>query len=183
MRALAIVLALFVTAPAFAQPPGATPPNNGPNQQQINRRERIKKRIRALRAFTLTEELQLDEVTAGKLFPVLARYDDEFDRLLQERVEIAKRLAQASKGDGRAADKAIEEAIANQRAFWSMEEKRLVELRKILSAQQVAKLLVVLPPLERKIENQLRNAIQGKPPGAQPGRRAKPADDEDDDTP
>ena len=183
MRALAIALAMLVAAPAFAQPPGQTPPV-GQQQQQQNRRERIKKRIRALRAYTLTEELQLDEATAGKLFPVLARYDDEFDRLLQERAELAKRLAQVSRGgDARASDKAIEDAVANQRAFWSLEEKRLAELRKILSSQQVARLLVVLPPLERKIENQLRNAIQGKGPGAGPARRAKPADDEDDDPP
>ncbi len=182
MRAFAFVVALLVSAPAFAQPPGATPPANGPNQQQLNRRERIKNRIRALRAYTLTEQLKLDEATAGKLFPVLAKYDNEFDRLLGERAEIAKRLAQASNGnDARAADKLVDEAVANPRAFWEMEEKRLAELRKILSAQQVARLLVVLPPLERKIENQLRNAIQGKGPGPGANRRAKPADDEDDD--
>ena len=47
-----------------------------------DRREKIKKKIRALRAYTLTEELSLDEATAGKLFPMLAKYDDELDRLL-----------------------------------------------------------------------------------------------------
>src|SRR5882724_11190230 len=41
------------------------------------RREQVKKKIRAMRAFTLTEELALDEATASRLFPVLARYDDE----------------------------------------------------------------------------------------------------------
>jgi len=91
----------------------------------------------------------------------------------------------ASKGsDARAADKLVDEAVANQRAFWDMEEKRLVELRKILSATQTARLLVVLPPLERKIENQLRKAVQGKPAAAGPGpgaRRAAPPDDEEDD--
>jgi hypothetical protein len=191
MRALLMFLALAVAAPlANAQPPGATPPTapkDGPSQQQLNKRERIKNRIRALRAYTLTEALGLDETTAGKLFPVLAKYDNEFDRLLGARADIAKRLAAASNGnDARAADKIIEEAVANQHAFWEMEDKRLAELRKILSAQQTAKLLVVLPPLERKIENQLRNAIQGKGPGGAggPGRRGKqqpqqPDDDEE----
>jgi len=183
MKRLAFLLTVLVAAPVFAQPPGQTPPSNGPSQQQLNRRERIKKRIRALRAYTLTEELQLDEATAGKLFPLLARYDDEFDRLLGARADIAKRLAIAGHGnDARAADKLVDEAIANQRAFWEMEDKRLAELRKILSAQQVARLLVVLPPLERKIENQLRNAIQGKGPG--PGaKRARPPAGDDDDEP
>jgi hypothetical protein len=191
-RRLAFLLALVVAAPlASAQPPGATPPTApapaGVNQQQLNRREKIKNRIRALRAYTLTEELKLDEATAGKLFPVLAKYDNEFDRLLGQRADIAKRLAAASNGnDARAADKIVDEAVANQHAFWEMEDKRLAELRKILNAQQTARLLVVLPPLERKIENQLRNAIQGKGPGAGgggpgPGRRAKQAAAPDDD--
>lgn len=184
VKRLAFLLTVLVASPVFAQAPGQTPPMNGPgaNQQQLNRREKIKKRIRALRAYTLTEELQLDEATAGKLFPVLARYDDEFDRLLGARADIAKRLAAASKGnDARIANTLVDEAVANQRAFWEMEDKRLAELRKILSAQQVARLLVVLPPLERKIENQLRNAIQGKPPGPGPGpkRQKPPADDDD----
>jgi len=179
MRRIAIVLMLALSATAIAQPAPGTKP------QQQQRRERIKKRIRALRAYTLTEELALDEVTAGKLFPVLAKYDDMFDKLLLARAQLAQRLAQVSNGrDPREADKVIEEAIQNQRAFWEMEDKRLGELRKILTPQQVARLLVVLPPLERKIENQLRNAIQGKGPGAGPNRPAGGGeDDEPEDTP
>jgi hypothetical protein len=201
MRSFAFVLALVLAAPAaFAQPPGATAPTApvgpGPGAQpppgggqQQTRRDRIKNRIRALRAYKLTEELALDEATAGRLFPLLARYDNEFDRLLGERADIQRRLAQASQGrDARAADKIIDEAAANQRAFWDMEDKRLGEVRKILSSQQTARLLVVLPPLERKIENQLRKAIQGKGgggAGAGAGRRgaraAPPPNEEEED--
>lgn len=183
MRVAIIAVVLALAAPAVAQP------NAAPNQQQLDRRERVKNRIRALRAYKLTEELSLDEATAGKLFPLLARYDNEFDRLLGVRADISKRLRQASRGpDARAADKLIDEAVANQRAFWDMEDKRLAELRKILSAQQTARLLVVLPPLERKIENQLRRAIAAKQPGGPgpgPGRRgaaapSPPQNDDDD---
>jgi hypothetical protein len=176
---------LFAVGVAMAQPPGATPPSqpigpagagpahSGPGEQ---RREKIKKRIRALRAYTLTEELQLDGTTAGKLFPVLARYDDEFDKLLVARADLQKQLDAAANGrDPRAADHVIEDAVANQRAFWQLEDKRLDELRKILSAQQTARLLVVLPPLERKIENQLRQAVQGA------GKAKQLRDDPDDD--
>src|SRR5512140_3442717 len=59
------------------------------------RREQIKKKIRAMRAYTLTEELALDEQTAGKLFPVLSRYDDETDKLLEKRVDVQRRLRHA----------------------------------------------------------------------------------------
>lgn len=177
MRRLALALLLALAGTAVAQPGG--PPQ--PNQQQIQRRERIKKRIRALRAYTLTEELQLDEATAGRLFPVLAKYDDVFDKLLVARAQLATRLAQVSNGrDPAEANRVIEDAVQNQRAFWDMEEKRLAELRKILTPQQIARLLVVLPPLERKIENQLRNAIQGKGPGPAANRPAAAAGDDDD---
>jgi hypothetical protein len=136
---------------------------------------RIKKRIRALRAYTLTEELQLDGPTAGKLFPLLAQYDDEFDKLLAARAGLQKRLGNASNGgDANAANKVIDEALANQRAFWQAEDKRLDDIRRILSPQQTAKLLVVLPPLERKIENQLRQAVQA-------GKARKQANDDLDD--
>ena len=64
----------------------------GEQQQRETKRERVKKRIRALRAYTLTEELGLDEADAGKLFPLLAKYDDEFDRLLVERGQLQHQL-------------------------------------------------------------------------------------------
>jgi len=172
IRAVVIALAFLVVVPVVHAQPGMGP-------AAADKRERIKKKIRALRAYTLTEELQLDETTAGKLFPVMAKYDDELDRLLQQRADIERRLkAAADIKDPRVLDKLIDEAVANQRAFWDSQERRLGELRKILTPAQTARLLVVLPALERKIQNQLQRAIRG---GARAGRRGRPVDDDDDD--
>jgi hypothetical protein len=144
------------------------------------RREQIKKKIRALRAYTLTEELALDDQIAGRLFPVLARYDDETDKLLERRVDVQRRLRHAdSLRDDRAIERLIEEAIGNQRAFWELEGRRLGELRKILTPAQTAKLLVVLPALERRIQNQLRKAIVSRRAGGP--APALTGDDSDDD--
>jgi hypothetical protein len=152
-----LVLALSSTA-ALAQPAGSP---SDPAAKAESRRDKIKERVRALRAYTLTAELQLDEQTAAKLFPVLAKFDTEFDKLLTARVDIQRRLhAAGSIKDGKAIDKLIDEAVANQRALWSTEDKRLAELRKILTPAQTARVLVVLPAMERKIQNQLRRAIQ-----------------------
>jgi hypothetical protein len=150
MRALVIALVVSLAAPALAQP--------APDRVQ-ERREKIKQRIRALRAYTLTEQLDLDPTTAGKLFPLLAKFDDEFDKLLLARTDIERRLRNADPKDPKL-DKLIDEAVANQRALWDTEEKRLVQLRKILSPAQVARVLIVLPAMERKIQNQLRKAVQ-----------------------
>lgn len=164
MRALLIVLLLATVAQA--QPPRA------PAQ---DRREAVKKKIRAMRAYTLTDELGLDEKSAAKLFPILSKWDDVTDKLLQARVEIQRQLMTAT--DPKQLDKLIDEAVVNQKAFWELEEKRLAELRKVLSPAQTARLLVVLPAFERKIQNQLKRAINRR---ASPARAA-PADIDEDD--
>lgn len=153
--ALAIVLGFATPIVADAQPAG-----------RVDRREAVKKKIRALRAYTLTEELALDDKTAGRLFPVLARWDDLTDKLLVQRAEIQQRLAAASSvTDSKALDKLVDEAVANQKAFWDLEEKRLIELRKILTPAQTARLLVVLPTFERRIQNQIQRVLKKRRPG------------------
>jgi Spy/CpxP family protein refolding chaperone len=180
IAAAALALGAGLGAPAGAQPrrPGAP--------AAADRREEIKKRIRAMRAYTLTEELKLDPEIAGQLFPLLARYDDETDKLLEKRVEVQRRLRRAETlRDPRAVDRLIDEALANQRGFRELEDRRLAELRKILTPLQTAKLLVVLPDFERRIQNQLRKAIGQRPgaAGAAGGARSAPAgaaaDDDD----
>jgi hypothetical protein len=177
---------------AFAQPRRPAPPSDPPEsgeaapgartirERKTLRREQIKKKIRAMRAYTLTEELALDEATAARLFPVLARYDDEIDKLLERRVEIQRKLRRADTvRDPRAIDRTIDDAVANQRSFSELEDRRIAELRKILTPVQTARLLIVLPALERKIENQLRQAIVGRRGGGAGGAGGA-ADDDDD---
>lgn len=178
---LAVVICLLSAGAAGAQPRrGGGARDQRPGALAApERREQIKKKIRALRAYTLTEELALDEATATRLFPALARYDDETDRLLQKRVEVQRRLRHTEAlHDPRAVERLIDEALANQRAFWDVEERRIAELRKILTPVQVASVLVVLPALERKIQNQLRRAIVKQE--GRPGRAALGLDTDDD---
>jgi hypothetical protein len=175
---------LGLAQPADAQPRRGGPPS-GPAERRDaeggltspERREQIKKKIRTMRAFELTDELALDELTAGRLFPVLSRYDDETDKLLEKRIDVQRRLRHANAlRDNRALDRLIDEAVATQRAFRDLEDRRLTDLRKILTPLQVAKLLVVLPNLERRIQKQLRNAIVQRRAG-----KNAPAEDVDDD--
>ncbi|HEY5948527.1 MAG TPA: hypothetical protein VIV40_23680, partial [Kofleriaceae bacterium] len=90
---LVFVLALSTTSTVYAQP---APKAQRQQLRQQERREKIKERIRALRAYTLTAELQLDEQTAAKLFPTLQKFDAEFDKLLQERIDLQRRLDAAA---------------------------------------------------------------------------------------
>lgn len=161
-RFLACVLLAGLAAGASAQP-------GGPGRTKETTIERVKKRVRALRAYTLTEELGLDTEGAGRLFPVLAKFDDDFDHLLVARGLLTKALDGVGDfKDPRAVDKLIDQMLANQRAVWELEEKRIAELRKLLTPAQTARLLVVLPALERRIQRQLRNAAQGQSGGPHP---------------
>ena len=175
MRFLVLLLVLVLGAPtAIAQPRGRG------TQAPVDRRETIKKKIRALRAYTLTEELKLDDKTAAQLFPALARWDDVTDKLLVQRVDLTRQLAGAGAlKDPRAIDKLIDAAVANQKAFWDLEDKRLAELRRILTPAQTARLVMVLPAFERRIQNQLRKAIQNR--GAGRASRRNNLDDLGDD--
>lgn len=113
--------------------------------------ERDHKRARAMRAYTLTEELALDEPTAAKLFPVLARYDAEVDKVSARRSEVNKKLlAATAKTDPRTIDALVDEAIATQKWQRDVEDRRLGDLRKILSSLQVARVVVLLPILDAR---------------------------------
>lgn len=180
---VALILASFVSSAHAERRRGPldAPPGD--------RREKVKQKIRALRAYTLTETLSLDEKTAAKMFPVLAKWDDVTDKLIVQRIDVQRQLEAAEGKDGRAIDKLIDEAMANQRALLELEEKRLAELRKILTPAQTARLIVVLPRFERRIRNQLARAIENRGAGDRRfrGRRAgarggyEAIEDEDDD--
>lgn len=181
MRLAIVILALLVAAPAVAQPgPG---PSRGPGigERRVGqrapraprqqKREKVKQRIRAMRAWVLTEQLDLDVATAEKMFPVLARHDDELARLLAERKQLRAQLAAARRTRGNAAqiDALLDKLVANQRARWNAEDQRFAELRTMLTAEQAAALLDLLPEVDRKILQELRQAVErgpARPPSA-----------------
>jgi hypothetical protein len=140
---------------------------------RAGKRDKVKARIRAMRAWVVTEQLDLDAATAEKLFPILARYDDELARLLAERKQLRRALEQARQAGGPAIDEALDRLIANQRARWSAEEQRFADLRAVLTPEQAAELLDLLPEVDRKILKGLRDAVEapGPPPSSAPATR------------
>lgn len=172
MRTWLVVVLLFAVQPVAAQPAQST---GAPTPDRVDRAGKIKQRIRALRAYALTEQLELDEPTAAKLFPALAKYDDELDKLLLSRADVQQRLRQVrAGGDPAQINKLIDEAVSNQRAVWDAEDRRLAQLRKILTPAQTARVLIVLPQMERKIQQQLRRVAQKRVP-ARPKQTSDPS--------
>jgi hypothetical protein len=153
-----------------------------PGAARAAKREQIKQRILAMRAWALTRELGLDERTASRLFPVIARYDGRFARLLRERLDLRRAAeAAAAAGDDHALDRVIDKIVANQRALWDTEAARFQDVRKVLTPRQAAHILVVLPKIDRRIQNQLRRALDRRRGRASPARRGGAQPDPDDD--
>jgi hypothetical protein len=174
------LLGLLVT-PALAQP-GATPPParapgaarpaqpgapakpGKPAQPGLEaKRQRLRQRILALRAAQVTATLGLDQQGAARLTATLGKWD--------QRIAGARRgVSQARQGlraelgkpapDGARINKLVDELMAQQRAAWTLQEDRFRELRAVLSPAQAARLLVLLPEIDRRIQKQIQKVMK-----------------------
>lgn len=188
MRALPWLLILLLLGGAVEPAAADTRADKRLAQKADKRKDKLKKKIRTMRAIVLADELDLDEDTAAKLFPILNKYDDKFAAIAAEGVALRDQAADAEvRGDDRALDQAIDDMVTNRRARWDLDEARFAEVRKVLSPAQAARILVVLPEIDRKILDGARKAARtgragkAKKPGkAKKGpaaNGASPADD------
>jgi Spy/CpxP family protein refolding chaperone len=142
-------------APAAAAAPTAGADKRTPEQL----RKEVLERMRALRAWRIVEELKLDETTSARLFPILAKYDDQELTLADERRDIAQEiqtLLAAPHPDDAKLTAAINRMLANRSKKHALRDERLKELRKVLSPVQQAKLVLLLPRLEREFAHFIR---------------------------
>jgi len=138
-----------------AQAPGATPP-------KAAKRKRLEGRIRALRVWRLTAALNLDEATATKLFPILHRYDGKFSALMRANAKERRQLRSlmGTSGTDAQINAAINRMIKRQQQMWQLTRQRFAAMRRVLSAKRAAKLLVVLPRIDRQIRQEIRKAMR-----------------------
>ena len=177
-------MALVLVSPASADPsPRDAEPALGPRVAQQNnpklkkKRAEVRQRIRALRAWKLTEELKLDEATAARLFPIINRYDEKFEALTAENRRLRRQLEallDSGKNDARTnktIDQLIDRMTAQQQKGWDLQRARFGDVRKALTARQAARAFVLLPEIDRQLRRQIRRALNGKNPARQ--RRQK----------
>ena len=167
-RIVVLILMLAVAAPAYADGPRRGRVSQADKAEK--RRMKLKKKIRTMRAIVLAEELDLDEDTAAKLFPILNKYDDEFAKLAKEAIDLRKQAETASEAD---VDDIIDDLVANQRARWDLDQDRFKAVRKVLTAKQAAKILVVLPEIDRKILRGAKKALGGEKADKAEGKKGK----------
>ena len=148
-------------APASAQGPhrGPAAPAGGDKRSSDQLRKEVLERMRALRAWRIVEELKLDETASARLFPILAKYDEQELALAAERRDIARELRAllaAPHPDDTKLSAAIERMLANRVKRHALKDERIKELRKVLTPVQQAKLVLLLPQLEREFAQFIR---------------------------
>jgi Spy/CpxP family protein refolding chaperone len=116
-------------------------------------RKEVLERMRALRAWRIVEGLKLDEATSARLFPILARYDEREMAIATERRDLMHELVamtDAPHPDDARITVAINRLLAIRGKQRALEDDRIKDLRKVLTPAQQAKLVMLLPRLERE---------------------------------
>ena len=159
-----------VGSTAWAQPQRRGPapaaaPAGAEKRAPDQLRKEVLERMRALRAWRIVEELKLDESASARLFPILARYDEQELALAAERRDIAQEirtLLAAPQPDDTKLTAAINRMLANRVKRHASKDERIKELRKVLTPVQQAKLVLLLPRLEREFAQFIREVAGGK---------------------
>jgi Spy/CpxP family protein refolding chaperone len=124
--------------------------------------------MRALRAFKIVEALKLDEATSGRLFPILARYDDKEMAIAAERHTLMHELREetdAAHPDDARLTATLNKLQANRTKQRALHEDRVKDVRKVLTPIQQARLVLLLPRLERDFAGWIHEASgRGGPP-------------------
>ena len=141
-------------------PPAAAPAAAADKRTPDQLRKEVVERMRALRAWRIVEELKLDETTSARLFPILAKYDEQELALAAERRDIAQELRAllaAPRPDEGKLTAAINRMLANRAKKHALRDERIAELRKVLTPVQQATLVLLLPRLEREFAQFIRD--------------------------
>jgi Spy/CpxP family protein refolding chaperone len=178
------VAALLASPVSNATPPGAGdggPRRGGDHEQRERLRQEVIDQMRIVRMWKMTEELKLDEATAAKLFPLLAKFDDQARDIGREHHETMRSLwkeTSAERPDELRLRGMVEKLNALRAKRNQLEEERWQALRQVLTTLQQAKLMLLLPRLEDGFRRRIREAWEEqrrgpdgggpRPPGPRP---------------
>jgi hypothetical protein len=179
-RMIAVILTgLSLSTPALAEGPrpASVPAQPGERKAEKERlREQIIDKLRAERMWKLTEALKLDEATAARLFPLLAKFDDQERAIAKERGPIARELRDILEGpsaDSARLNGLIDRLIDIRKRRQAMEGEKMAAVRKVLTPTQMGKLLLLAPKIDEGFRERIRDAVQS----ARQGGKASPADE------
>jgi len=147
------------------------------NLPSTEERERIRKRIDLIRMWRLTEDLNLDEETGSKLFPLIRQYEEKRRVLARKREEILFTLKGQLK-TGTPHEESIKGLLKEWEEIRAEEQdlnrKEKEDLKKILSIEQQAKYLLFQQEFTKEMRRMIAD-VREKRPVPSPSRMNVPA--------
>lgn len=131
------------------------------NQKPLRHQDakRVHDRLRLMRMWKLTDYLNLDEETSAKLFPILNRYDDQRLALNEERVGLLKDIKtelDKETPDEKKLGQLLTKAEELRLKMEKLNQDEWNELKKVLSVQQQAKMLLFYRSFDRELYRMMR---------------------------
>ncbi len=172
---LFIFAGFFLPSGAQARPPRSLPligqapcaPQGGFAPRGNPRRENIRARIRTMKIWKLTEELDLTEEQAGRFFPLLNKMEDQQedlrDRIQEAMDSLAKRVWDPDASPAEIND-LIEKIESYQEEELQLRRQFRQDAAKILDAAQMGKLILFNTRFPQ-IMREMMQDLQGPPPG------------------
>lgn len=147
----AMMLTLTLALPAAAQGPLA------------QKRAALKQQVTDYMIQQLTQQVPLDAPTATRVREIWVRYQDQIEGVHREQGMIMKELksllAAAQPNDARLTQLS-DQALANKLKVEQLDNQRALELRRVLTPVQLAKVIVISPALRRQVQQQFWKAMQ-----------------------
>jgi Spy/CpxP family protein refolding chaperone len=127
-------------------------------------RTKIAKRIQQWRMMRIIQAINLSTAQAPKFFATVNKFEKQLKKHRQQNHKIMKHLRQmVASGQYQAAkiNRLVSQLMNNQVSIKQVELKRFQAVRKILKPKQLAKLVILMPRLERQIRRMIHRA-QGR---------------------
>ena len=162
---LVVMAVLLFAAQAMAQPG----PGGGPKM-----RERMKERIKTIKIWKLTEEVNLTSEQSEKFFPVYNEFQNNFMEHERKHFEMMRELSELADLSDVADEKILEKMKileASRDDFEKLHSKFQQDISSILSVRQQAKLMIFEEHFKRRIQETI-DGIRRE------GRGRKPRDTE-----
>lgn len=126
---------------------------------------RVRKKVEALRAWQLTEELDLDEKTSSQLFPAMKRADQERWKIEMSNRKLVREMARSLQDQNPDPDninRILDELQANRRELVRSEENHIKQVRQILSPVDSARYLMFQIRFQREIKQKAAEAFRDR---------------------
>ena len=159
MRRLTGILCLLLLTGLLQTPP-LMADNEMPREKDLTR---VRKKVEALRAWQLTEVLNLDEETSSRLFPAMRQTDQERWKIESRNRELVREMSQSlerSNLDPRKIDGILDELLSNRMELVRVEARHLERVRQILSPEDTARYLMFQIRFQREIKRKAAQAFR-----------------------